>query len=37
LLVVNPPFGLDADVRSAAQVIAPALTAKIDVEWLANN
>lgn len=37
LLIVNPPFGLDADMREAAKVIAPALTAKIDVEWLAGE
>jgi 23S rRNA (adenine2030-N6)-methyltransferase len=37
LLIVNPPFGLDTDMRDAARVIAPALTAKIDVEWLAGG
>ena len=37
LLIVNPPFGLDADMREAARVIAPALTAKIDVEWLVGG
>jgi 23S rRNA (adenine2030-N6)-methyltransferase len=36
LLIVNPPFGLDTDMREAARVIAPALTARIDVEWLAG-
>lgn len=37
LLIVNPPFGLDADMRAAAQIIAPAMDAKIEVDWLANS
>ena len=36
LLLINPPFGLDEDMRAAAQVIAPALDARLHVNWLAN-
>lgn len=36
LLIVNPPFGLDDDMRAAAQVVEPALDAKISIEWLAS-
>lgn len=36
LLVVNPPFGLDDDMRAAAKTVEPALDAKITIEWLAN-
>ena len=36
LLIVNPPFGLDDDMRDAARVVEPALEAKINVEWLAG-
>ena len=36
LLIINPPFGLEIDMREAARVIAPALTARIDIEWLAG-
>ncbi|MGN6515772.1 MAG: 23S rRNA (adenine(2030)-N(6))-methyltransferase RlmJ [Rhizomicrobium sp.] len=36
LLVVNPPFGLDEDMRAAARVIEPALAAKVTVESLAG-
>ena len=37
LLIVNPPFGLDEDMRAAARIIAPAMDAKIDMDWLANS
>ena len=37
LLIVNPPFGLDDDMREAAKAVEPALDAKITIEWLANN
>jgi 23S rRNA (adenine2030-N6)-methyltransferase len=37
LLAVNPPFGLDADMRDVAKAIEPALDAKITVAWLAGE
>ncbi|HEY2034459.1 MAG TPA: 23S rRNA (adenine(2030)-N(6))-methyltransferase RlmJ [Rhizomicrobium sp.] len=37
LLIVNPPFGLDGDMRDGARIIEPALDARIDVEWLAGK
>jgi 23S rRNA (adenine2030-N6)-methyltransferase len=36
LVIVNPPFGLDTDMRAAAQVIAPVLDARIHIDWLAE-
>lgn len=36
LLIVNPPFGLDDDMRAAAQVVEPALDARMTIAWLAN-
>lgn len=37
LLVVNPPFGLDAEMRAAAGFIAPRLDAALEVAWLAGE
>jgi len=37
LLIVNPPFGLDDDMRAAAKVIEPALDAKVAIDWLAGG
>lgn len=37
LLVINPPFGMDEDMREAAKIVEPVLEAKISVEWLANT
>ena len=37
LLIVNPPFGLDNDMREAARAIEPALSAKITIKWLAGE
>ncbi|HWA31063.1 MAG TPA: 23S rRNA (adenine(2030)-N(6))-methyltransferase RlmJ [Rhizomicrobium sp.] len=37
LLVVNPPFGLDEDVRQAAGFVGPALDARFGTEWLSNS
>jgi 23S rRNA (adenine2030-N6)-methyltransferase len=37
LLIVNPPFGLEEDMRRAATRIEPALEARIGLEWLAEG
>jgi 23S rRNA (adenine2030-N6)-methyltransferase len=36
LLVINPPFGLDTEMREAARVIQPALSATIKIDVLAG-
>lgn len=37
LLVVNPPFGLDVEVRAAAEILASALNARLEVRRLAGD
>lgn len=39
LLVVNPPFGFDAQMRAAAEIVLPCLGegASLDVVWLAGE
>ena len=37
LLVVNPPFGLDVEMRAAAEILAPALNARLEVRRLAGD
>lgn len=39
LLVANPPFGLDAEMRACADIVAPHLGAgtKLDVTWLVGE
>jgi len=37
LLVINPPFGLDAEMTSSLAIIAPAIHAESNVTWLAGN
>jgi len=37
LLIVNPPFGMDEDMRAAAKAVEPALAARMSIDWLANG
>ncbi len=37
LLVINPPYGFDAAMAAAAQILAPRLQGDIAVEWLAGE
>lgn len=39
LVVVNPPYGLDSEVRASADIVAPRLGSgtKLDVTWLAGE
>ena len=37
LLVVNPPFGLDVEMRAAAEILASALNARLEVRRLAGD
>jgi 23S rRNA (adenine2030-N6)-methyltransferase len=36
LLVINPPYGFEAGMRDAAELIAPRLGAAIGIKWLAG-
>jgi 23S rRNA (adenine2030-N6)-methyltransferase len=37
LLVVNPPYGFEAQMRAAAGFLAPRLEAEIDLAWVAGS
>jgi 23S rRNA (adenine2030-N6)-methyltransferase len=37
LLVINPPYGLDAAMRASATLIAPRLEARIGTRWIAGS
>ena len=37
LLVINPPYGLDAAMRASAALIAPRLEARIGTRWIAGS
>ncbi|MEY4966704.1 MAG: hypothetical protein RL274_2287 [Pseudomonadota bacterium] len=37
LLVINPPYGFDAEMYAAAEILAPLLRADIAVKWLAGT
>jgi 23S rRNA (adenine2030-N6)-methyltransferase len=37
LLVINPPYGFEAEMREAASLIAPRLGAAISIKWLAGT
>jgi 23S rRNA (adenine2030-N6)-methyltransferase len=36
LLVINPPFGFDEQMRATADFIGPRLSARIDISWIAG-
>lgn len=37
LIVVNPPYGFDAEMRACAEIVAPRLGARFAVTWLAGE
>lgn len=37
LLVVNPPYGFEAQMREAAQWIGPRLAGEITFRWIAGS
>lgn len=37
LLVLNPPYGFDAEMTSALAIVAPALKARASLDWLAGE
>jgi len=37
LLVINPPYGLDAAMRASAALIAPRIEARIGTRWIAGS
>jgi len=37
LLVINPPYGMDARMKACAEFIAPLLEARLSIRWLAGE
>ena len=37
LLVINPPYGFEAEMRAAAELLAPRLSGAIAVNWVAGS
>ena len=37
LLVINPPYGLEAAMKASAVLIAPKLEARIGTHWIAGS
>jgi len=36
LIVVNPPYGFDEEMRAVLSIVAPALGARTQLDWLAD-